>query len=126
MTGGNITMEEKIEIKNKNIRLFLEKLGQNPELQEKLSQIRDPEEAYKLASGVQEGFTKEEFVTEMKRLYEELCQDLSEEDVAKIAGGGVDTQMTKYVTSILGSATASMTGIGVSVAITGSSAAAAL
>ena len=72
---------------NENIKKFLEKVEKSPELQAKFAQIRDPEEAYKLASTVQDGFTKEEFVTEMKKIYEAAIADLSEEDLAKIAGG---------------------------------------
>ena len=72
---------------NENIKKFLAKVEQDQELQNKMSQIRDPEEAYKLASSVQEGFTKEEFITEMKKLYEEGIKELSDEDMVKVAGG---------------------------------------
>ena len=72
---------------NENIKKFLEKVEQSPELQAKFDQIRDPDEAYKLAASIQGGFTKDEFITEMKKIYEETIQDLSDEDVAKIAGG---------------------------------------
>ncbi len=75
------------EITNGNIKKFLEKISEDQELQAKFSKIRDPEEAYKLASSVQDGFTKEEFIAEMKKLYEEVTKDLSEEDMAKLAGG---------------------------------------
>ena len=72
---------------NENIKKFLEKVEQSPELQAQFDQIRDPDEAYKLAASIQGGFTKDEFITEMKKIYEETIQDLSDEDVAKIAGG---------------------------------------
>ncbi len=72
---------------NENIRKFLEKVAADKELQEQFSKIRDPHEAYKLAAGVQDGFTEEEFVDEMKKLYAEVTKDLSEEDLAKLAGG---------------------------------------
>ncbi len=72
---------------NGNIRKFLEKVAEDVELQAKLSKIRDPHEAYKLAVGVQDGFTEEEFTAVMKKLYAEVTKDLSEEDLAKLAGG---------------------------------------
>ncbi len=75
------------EIKNENIRKFLEKVAEDKELQGKFSKLRDPDEAYKLAASVQDGFTKEEFTAEMKRLYAEAVKDLSEDDIATLAGG---------------------------------------
>ena len=84
---------------NENIKKFLEKVQQSPELQAQFSQIRDPEEAYKLAATVQDGFTKEEFVTEMTKLYEAAIQDLSDEDIAKVAGGDA-AAVTEVITII--------------------------
>ncbi len=80
-------MSLELEIKNENIRKFLGKVAGDKELQAQLAKIRKPEEAYKLASSVQGGFTQEEFTTEMNRIFLEVTKDLSEEDVAKIAGG---------------------------------------
>ena len=77
---------------NENIKKFLEKVEADQELQAKLSQIRDPEEAYKLAASLQSGFTQDEFVTEMKKIYVEATKDLSEDDIAKVAGGA-DTSL---------------------------------
>ena len=84
---------------NENIKKFLAKVEQSPELQAQFAQIRDPEEAYKLASSVQGGFTKEEFVSEMTKLYEVQIADLSEDDVAKIAGGLDDAQKSLIATT---------------------------
>ena len=85
---------------NENIKKFLEKVEQSPELQAQFDQIRDPDEAYKLAASIQGGFTKDEFITEMKKIYEETIQDLSDEDVAKIAGGlSEDTEAIIFVSS---------------------------
>ena len=72
---------------NENIKKFLVKVEESPELQAQFAQIRDPEEAYKLATSVQDGFTKDEFITEMTKIYNEAVKDLSEEDLAKVAGG---------------------------------------
>ena len=89
---------------NENIKKFLEKVEASPELQAKFSQIRDPEEAYKLAASIQDGFSKEEFITEMTKLYEAAIQDLSDEDIAKVAGGGVSELISSAVGSFAGSA----------------------
>ena len=88
---------------NENIKKLLAKVEQSPELQAKFAQIRKPDEAYKLATSVQDGFTKDEFITEMKKLYDETVKDLSEEDLAKVAGG-LDTEVAF---SAAGSAAAS-------------------
>ena len=53
---------------NENFRLFLEKLEADPELQRKLSQAANPDEAYVIASSIQQGFTKEEFIEEMTKI----------------------------------------------------------
>ncbi len=75
---------------NENIRLFLEKMSEDQELQAKFSQIRDADEAYALASSVQPGFTKEEFVKTMTAVREAMAEDLTDEDMAKSAGGVSD------------------------------------
>ena len=53
---------------NENIKVFLEKMAADSELQARFSQIKDPDEAYELASSIQSGFTKEEFVTETTKI----------------------------------------------------------
>ncbi len=72
---------------NENIKILLEKIVADEELQAKFAKLRDPDEVYKLAISVQPGYTKEEFITEMKKIYEESMKDLSEDDIAKVAGG---------------------------------------
>ena len=75
---------------NENIKKFLVKLEQSPDLQAQFKQIREPDEAYKLAASIQDGFTKEEFVYEMKKIHEahvKQSEGLSEEDLDKVAGG---------------------------------------
>ena len=105
---------------NENIKKFLEKVEQSPDLQAQLSQIRDPDEAYKLAASVQDGFTKEEFVSEMKKLYESQVADLSDEDIAKVAGG-----LTKVEETIVASVTSAVSGVGVLVGTMAAASAAA-
>ena len=89
---------------NENIKAFLEKVEASPELQAQFAQIRNPEEAYKLASSVQDGFTKEEFVSEMTKLYEAQIADLSDEDIAKVAGGLDTVEQTLIASSASASA----------------------
>ena len=89
---------------NENIKAFLEKVEASPELQAQFAQIRNPEEAYKLASSVQGGFTKEEFVSEMTKLYEAQIADLSDEDIAKVAGGLDTVEQTLIASSASASA----------------------
>ena len=75
---------------NENIKLFLEKMAQDQELQKKFSALHDPDEAYALASSVQGGFTKEEFIETMTAVKEALGENLTDEDLAKSAGGVSD------------------------------------
>lgn len=75
---------------NENIRLFLEKMAEDQDLQAKFSQIHDPDEAYALASSVQSGFTKAEFIETMTVIRDAMEEDLSDEDMAKSAGGVSD------------------------------------
>ena len=75
---------------NENIKALLEKVAADEELQAKFSQIKDPDEAYALASSIQSGFTKEEFVEAMTAIKEAMNEDITDEDLAKSAGGGTD------------------------------------
>ena len=85
---------------NENIKAFLEKLAADEELQARFSQIRDQDEAYAVASSVQPGFTKEEFITEMTKIKEALDETLTEEDLAKAAGVDADTVVETVTISI--------------------------
>jgi predicted ribosomally synthesized peptide with nif11-like leader len=75
---------------NENLKLFLEKVASDQELQTKFAQIKDVDEGYTLASSVQNGFTKEEFIEAMSAIKAAMEEDLSDEDLAKSAGGGLD------------------------------------
>lgn len=85
---------------NENIKAFLEKVSADQELQAKLSQIRDPDEAYELAASIQPGFTKEEFVTEMTKIRETMDEDLTEDDLAKASGGDADKVVATVTISV--------------------------
>ncbi len=91
---------------NENIRIMLEKLSQDEEAQKKLSAIRDPEEAYQLVTSIHGGYTKEEFIAVATSIQNQLNQDLSEEDMTKVAGGvdpkDIDTlEMMSYATEVV-------------------------
>ena len=73
---------------NENIKALFEKVAVDEELQAKFSELKTPEEAYELASTLQDGFTKEEFITEVTRIREAMEENLTDEDMARSAGGG--------------------------------------
>ena len=81
------------------MKKFLEKLAQDPELVVKMSAMQDPDEAYKLASSVQDGFTKEEFITAMRELAA-ANGDLTDADLKKYAGGSDVTEVVSDVTEV--------------------------
>ena len=85
---------------NENIKALMEKVAADEELQAKFSQIRDADEAYALAASIQSGFTKEEFITEMTKIKEALEENLTDEDLAKAAGGDVDTVVATVTISV--------------------------
>lgn len=71
------------------IKLLIQKIAEDKELQHKMMECKSPEEAYAIASSVQDGFTFEEFVDAMTKLYDSMSQnaELTDEDLAKAAGG---------------------------------------
>ena len=85
---------------NENIKVFLEKLAADQELQARFSQLKDPDQAYELASSIQSGFTKEEFITEMTKIKEAMEEDLTDDDLAKSSGGDVDTLVASITVSV--------------------------
>jgi len=94
---------------NENIVKFLQKVVEDEGLQAKMKSITDMDEAYEFARTIQDGFTKEEFVTTMTELKEEVFGDdeLSDEDLALAAGGldwDADRIASMACSSVLGSA----------------------
>ena len=92
---------------NENILKMLELISQDEEAQKKFATIRDPDEAYALATSIHGGYTKEEFIQAMTALRDQMNQDLSEDDLAAAAGG------ENTVSEIVGSATAAVSASGV-------------
>jgi len=98
---------------NENIKLFLEKVEADPELKKKFAEVKSPDEAYELASSIQDGFTKEEFIEEMTKIKTAMEENLTDEDLAKVAGGGdiIDTEdIVSMVTSVVVSGVAAFMG----------------
>lgn len=85
---------------NESIKVFLEKMAADSELQARFSQIKDPDEAYELASSIQSGFTKEEFVTEMTKIKEAMDEDLTDDDLAKSSGGDAGDVVASVTVSV--------------------------
>jgi predicted ribosomally synthesized peptide with nif11-like leader len=85
---------------NENIKLFLEKMAADPELQARFAQLKDPDEAYELASSIQPGFTKEEFITEMTKIKEAMEEDLTDADLAKSSGGDAGDVVASVTVSV--------------------------
>ena len=86
---------------NESMKKFLEKVAQDPELLAKMSAVQNPDEAYRLASALQDGFTKEEFITTMKDLAA-ASGDLTNDDLKKFAGGVDTVDVSKSVAASVG------------------------
>jgi predicted ribosomally synthesized peptide with nif11-like leader len=85
---------------NQNIVEFLKKIADDEELQAKMQKAANPDEAYAIASAVQDGFTKEEFVEAMQALNAQTSQELSDEDLAQVAGGGILDKIKRSLSMI--------------------------
>ena len=73
---------------SENISLLFQKVQEDEALAEKFKSITNPDEAYALAASLQDGFTKEEFISAMEQLN---SGDLSKDDLAAMAGGSQPT-----------------------------------
>ena len=87
---------------NENIKLFLKKVSENKELAEKFSAVKNPDEAYELASSIQSGFSKQEFFDAMLKIQSAVntFNELSNEDLAKVAGG-VETGLRVTLSTLM-------------------------
>ena len=72
---------------NENIRIMLEKLANDVELQQNFANIATPDEAYAFACSIHGGYTKEEFFETMQALRDLQDADVTDEDLNKVAGG---------------------------------------
>lgn len=82
---------------NENLKAFLQKFVEDEELQAKFQGVEDVDTAYALASSIQGGFTKEEFVDTMTEL-SASTRELSDEELEAVAGGTNTTPITIGVT----------------------------
>ena len=72
---------------NENILALIKKVMESEDLQAKFAAQDSPDAAYELARGIQEGFTKEEFVEAMTALSAAEDGSITDEDLAETAGG---------------------------------------
>ena len=84
------------------IKLLIQKIAEDKELQHKMMECKSPEEAYAIASSVQDGFAFEEFKEAMTQIYNLSEQEgiLTDEDLAKAAGGGSDEERLSWGVTI--------------------------
>ena len=75
---------------NEKIAAALRKIAEDEELLAKLRACADPDEAYAIVSSVENGFTKEEFLSALEALRASAQNntDVSNEELSKMAGGG--------------------------------------
>lgn len=101
------------------IILFLKKLTDDTDLQEKMAACRTPEEAYDIASSVQPGFTIEEFTEAMTAVKEsiESSEALSDEDLAKAAGGITSDDLDRIALTVMSASIASTAATAVMAAV---------
>lgn len=84
------------------MKSFLEKLGQDEELQNRLVACKSPEEAFSVAQGAVDGLLLDEFISGMKKLQEVLTKskdELSDEDLSEVSGGLSKEEEIAYSTS---------------------------
>ncbi len=72
---------------NENLVKLLQMIADSDELQAQFGNLATLDEAYELASKLQQGFTKEEFLDAVKALNEAADEDISDEELAATAGG---------------------------------------
>ena len=87
----------------RNIVKMMQKVAEDEELQAKMQAFTDADEAYEFARSIQDGFTKEEFVTTMEELREKISDsgELTDDDLAA-AAGGMSTASISVVASVAG------------------------
>ena len=84
------------------MKLFLQKMVEDEELMQKMKACKSSKEAYAIASSVQDGLAFEEFKETMTQIYNLSEQEgiLSDEDLAKAAGGGSDEERLSWGVTI--------------------------
>ncbi len=72
---------------NENLVKLLQMIAGSDEMQAQFGNLATLDEAYELASKLQQGFTKGEFLDAIKVLNEGADEDISDEELAATAGG---------------------------------------
>lgn len=72
---------------NEKLKQVLSKVGEMPEIQEKLKNAKSLDEVYEIVQSVQSGYTLDEFKAAMTELKEAKTEELSDEDLDSVAGG---------------------------------------
>ena len=86
---------------NENIKELMQKVAADESLQAKMQAFTDMDEAYEFATSIQDGFTKEEFSKVMTKLSEMVSDngELTDDDLASIAGGAESTTVLSVTAS---------------------------
>ena len=82
---------------NENIQALLDKLSEDEELLGKFEACETIDEIYALATGIVDGYTKDELLEALKSLNAAEEGDLSDEDLAEVSGGNIFKSAWKNV-----------------------------
>ena len=74
---------------NENLKLFLQKVAADKEIQAKMQSFDDIDEAYEYATTVQAGYSKEELEAVMAKIAKDsiINDEISDDDLESVAGG---------------------------------------
>jgi len=87
------------------MKSFIEKLGQDEALQDKLKACKSPEEAFDVAKAAVDGLSFDDFTATMKKLNEFVTKsqgELSDDDLEQVAGGWSDSDTVAIITATIG------------------------
>ncbi|GAB6181626.1 hypothetical protein JCM14036_29450 [Desulfotomaculum defluvii] len=90
-----------------SMKSFIEKLGKDEALQDKLKACKSPEEAFEVAKGVVDGLSFDDFTATMKKINESIAKnqgELSDDDLEQVAGGWSDSDTATIVAATIGAA----------------------
>lgn len=102
---------------NENLAIFLNKFLADRELQERFEKTSGEDECYEIALTVQDGYSKDEFVKAMIDLRDAVQEDISMDDLDKVAGGISNSSHDKIVATVTASVGATASASAVSAAI---------
>lgn len=102
---------------NENLAIFLNQFLADRELQERFEKASGEDECYEIALTVQDGYSKDEFVKAMSDLRDAIQDDISIDDLDKVAGGMSNSSHDKLVATVTATvgATASASAVGTAI-----------